>query len=106
MPKSLTKLLLKSLRRMGKAQQAQGTKLLKSLLPKLSKSARVPALKLAKPKPVKRVAPARPVKAGAAKSLSTSKPAPYNSGLRPPLWCISSSVSGELPSIRSSSCPT
>jgi poly(hydroxyalkanoate) depolymerase family esterase len=75
MPKSLTQLLLKSLRRMGKAQQAQGTKLLKSLLPKLPKPARVSALKLAKPKPVKRVAPARPAKTGAAKSLSTPKSA-------------------------------
>lgn len=79
MPKSLTQLLLKSLRRMGKAQQAQGTKLFKSLLPKLSKlpklpkSARVQALKLAKPKPVKRAAPARPAKTGAAKSLPAPK---------------------------------
>ncbi len=69
MPKSLTKLLLKSLRRIGKAQQAQGTKLFKSLLPKLSK--------LPKPRPLKLAALARPAKAkakskaGGVKSLRT-----------------------------------
>lgn len=56
MPKSLSSLWLKSMRRMGKAQQAQGLRLFESLLPKAmpATAARRPRLKLVKP------APARP----------------------------------------------
>jgi poly(hydroxyalkanoate) depolymerase family esterase len=68
MPKSLSSLWLKSIRRMGKAQQAQGRRLLQSLAPK---PARAPAVRkaparVAKPKPTatlrkSSLMPARPV---------------------------------------------
>lgn len=64
MPKSLSSLWLKSIRRMGKAQQAQGRRLLQSLAPQPVRGAQ-PA-RAAKPKPTatrhkSTVKPARPV---------------------------------------------
>jgi len=70
MAKSLTGLWLKNIRRMGKAQQAQGRKLLTSLMPKPARTAPVrPAKavkaaqrpKVAKPRHKPMAAPARPV---------------------------------------------
>jgi poly(hydroxyalkanoate) depolymerase family esterase len=51
MPKSLSSLWLKSMRRVGKAQQAQGLRLFESLLPKVvpATTPRRPRLKLLKP---------------------------------------------------------
>ena len=79
MAKSLSSLWLKSIRRMGKAQQAQGRKLFLSLVPK---PARAPARR--------RVKPAAPVKAGrppaarAVRKGPASQP-PVSVGL-PGLW--------------------
>ncbi|MDQ3060696.1 MAG: PHB depolymerase family esterase [Pseudomonadota bacterium] len=75
MSKSLTNLWLKSLRRMGKVQQAQGRKVLKSLMPK---PPRVPAVRRVKPvKVAKLVKPARVVTAAAKKALKPGAlPAP------------------------------
>jgi poly(hydroxyalkanoate) depolymerase family esterase len=70
MAKNITKLWLKSLRRMGKAQQAQGNKLLKSLMPK---PVRGPASKLARL--VKPVA-SKAVNASAKTRASTRAAAP------------------------------
>lgn len=70
MAKNLTRLWLKSIRRMGKAQQAQGNKLLKNLMPK---PVRIPALPRVKPKPVKLaklVKPARITRVVASKAAS------------------------------------
>lgn len=53
MTKNLSKLWLKSLRRMGRAQQMQGRMLLESMLPRAARSVTVRL-----PKPVKRARPA------------------------------------------------
>ncbi len=45
MRKSLSRLWLKSVKRIGKAQQTQGRKLLKSLLPKAAKAVRAPSVR-------------------------------------------------------------
>ena len=58
MAASLTSLWLKSMRRMGKAQQAQGRRLFKSLTPKASKTTK--AAKVVRKSPAKSVKPARP----------------------------------------------
>ncbi|MDQ3272052.1 MAG: esterase, partial [Pseudomonadota bacterium] len=62
MARSLSSLWLKSVRRMGKAQQAQGRRLLQSLVPK---PPRAPAM---------RKAPAKVAKARPATPLRTSAP--------------------------------
>ena len=70
MTKSLTSLWLKNLRRVGKAQQAQGRKLFKSLL---TPTARAPAVK----KPATPAKPRRPlktVKTPVVKAVSVAKP--------------------------------
>lgn len=64
MPKSLSSLWLKSVRRMSRAQQAQGRRLLQSLVPK---PPRAPAVRKAKPA---KVAKARPT-AAVRKSVAT-----------------------------------
>ena len=72
MPKSLSSLWLKSVRRMGKAQQAQGRRLLQSLAPR---PARAPAV----PKAPARVARARPAVPVRKTALIPARPA---TGLR------------------------
>ncbi len=69
MSKSLTRLWIKSIRRLSKAQQAQGRKLLKSLI---LKPARTPALPRAKP--VKRATPIKPVRVAPAKARKPAAP--------------------------------
>ena len=79
MTRSLGSIWLKNLRRLGKTQQVQGRKLLKSLIPALAKPAkprRTPALRTAKPAkalkaaaPQKRVRTARAAAPRAEKSL-------------------------------------
>jgi poly(hydroxyalkanoate) depolymerase family esterase len=67
MPKSLSSLWLKSIRRMGKAQQAQGRRLLQSLAPK---PARAPAAR----KAPARVAKAKPTATLRKSSLMPARP--------------------------------
>lgn len=64
MAKSLSSLWLKSVRRMGRAQQAQGRRLLQSLVPK---PARAPAARKAKPVKVAKVRPTAAIR----KSVAT-----------------------------------
>ena len=80
MTKSLTSLWLKNLRRVGKAQQAQGRQLFKSLL---TTAVRAPAVKIAKPAklakalrppPLKTVKALKPVKLSVAKAVKTAPP--------------------------------
>ncbi|GAB3474813.1 depolymerase [Polaromonas eurypsychrophila] len=63
MPKSMTSLWLKSVRRMSRAQQAQGRRLLQSLVPK---PPRAPAARKAKPSKVAKARPAAVVRKSAA----------------------------------------
>jgi len=69
MTKSLTSLWLKNLRRVGKAQQAQGRQLFKSLL---TTAARAPAVKIAKPAKVAKGL--RPATLKIVKALKPVKP--------------------------------
>ncbi|WP_395055153.1 alpha/beta hydrolase family esterase [Polaromonas sp.] len=68
MAKSLSSLWLKSVRRMGRAQQAQGRRLLQSLVPK---PPRAPAVRKAKPA---KVAKARPTAAVRKSAISPAHP--------------------------------
>jgi poly(hydroxyalkanoate) depolymerase family esterase len=76
MAKNLSGLWLKNIKRVGKAQQAQGRKLLQSLLPK---PARVPSVRLVKP-----AKPARP-KTVRARGQPSAAPVRLVSGL-PGVW--------------------
>ncbi|MDW5441601.1 PHB depolymerase family esterase [Polaromonas sp. SM01] len=72
MPRSLSSLWLKNLRRLGKAQQAQGRRLFKSLLPPAVRApaARRPSsAKVLKPVKVRKARAARPVQRPASPSL-------------------------------------
>ncbi len=84
MAKSLSSLWLKNARRLGKAQQAQGSKLFKSLLKQAAKAGKTTpttkptkAAAIARKKPAAKKAAASktPGKRNAAKPLSTAKPA-------------------------------